>query len=195
MTQTDDHPVVHVSWNDAKAFCDWLSKKTGRTVRFPTEAEWEYACRAGSTGKWCFGDDERAVRDYAWYGADSGMQTRPAGQKKPNAWGLYDMHGNVWELVSDWYDEGYYARSPRENPTGPDTGNMRVRRGDSWTGGVPVPARPFATATCRRPVGLTSASVPPCRRRPEESDVMPSGDTYRFQTTRNRYMSPAPNAV
>jgi formylglycine-generating enzyme required for sulfatase activity len=133
--QTSDHPVVCVSWNDVKAFCEWAAARTRRGVRLPTEAEWEYACRAGTTTRFSFGDGEGALREYAWHHKNSGGQTHPVGQKKPNAWGLHDVHGNVWEWVADWYDAGYYAKSPRENPTGPDSGARRFRRllrGGGW---------------------------------------------------------------
>jgi len=118
-------PVVGVSWEDAVAFCGRLSDKEGRTYRLPTEAEWEYACRAWSTTKWSFGDDESALKEYAWYSAISNRTTHPVGEKKPNAWGLYDVHGNVWEWSSDWY--GGYAY-----PTGPTAGSIRVFRGGGW---------------------------------------------------------------
>lgn len=99
----DDLPVTNVSWHDAQEFCKRLSERTGDTYRLPTEAEWEYACRAGSTGKWCFGDDESQLDEYAWYYDNSSGTVHPVAQKKPNAWGLYDMHGNVWEWCQDEY--------------------------------------------------------------------------------------------
>ncbi|HXG60367.1 MAG TPA: bifunctional serine/threonine-protein kinase/formylglycine-generating enzyme family protein [Planctomycetota bacterium] len=129
-TQTDDHPVVCVSWNDARAFCDWATKRTGRTVRLPTEAEWEYACRAGTRTTWSFGDDGSAMGDYGWYDNNSGMQTHPVGRKKPNAWGLYDMHGNVWEWCQDWAEP--YAASEAVDPLGSTSGDRRVLRGGAW---------------------------------------------------------------
>ena len=99
--QTDDDPVVCISWNDAGWFCDWLGKKEKKAYRLPTEAEWEYACRAGTTTAYFFGDDPKIVADYAWYGKNSQDRTHPVGGKMPNPWGLYDMAGNVSEWCLD----------------------------------------------------------------------------------------------
>ena len=134
ITQTDDHPVVGVSWNDAKAFCDWLSVKAYKTCRLPTEAEWEYGCRAGSSGAYCFGDSDSGLDSYAWYSSNSGVSTHPVGEKNANTFGLYDMHGNVWEWCSDYYDSDYYSKSPASDPQGSSTGGSRVVRGGSWNG-------------------------------------------------------------
>lgn len=132
-------PVEQVSWDDAVEFCKRLSQQEGKTYRLPTEAQWEYACRAGSTAKWHFGDEESRLGDYAWYRSNSDETTHPVGQKKANAWGLYDMHGNVNEWCADWYDVVYYRESPTENPTGPAgpvPGLRRVYRGGSWLAGA-----------------------------------------------------------
>lgn len=121
-------PVGQVSWNDVQGFL----KKAGGGLRLPTEAQWEYAARAGSTTKFCFGDAEDSLKDYGWFAANTYRTTRPVGRKKPNVWGLYDMYGNVWEWCSDWYDETYYNESPAADPQGPVSGQERVLRGGSW---------------------------------------------------------------
>jgi formylglycine-generating enzyme required for sulfatase activity len=133
--QTDEHPVVCVSWNDAQEFCGWLSKKEGKRYRLPTEAQWEYGCRAGSSTRFPFGDRETDLPEYAWFNLNSGMRTHPVGQKKPNAWGLYDMLGNAREWTADWYDPDYYRQSARQDPPGPSDGRTRVLRGAGFHGG------------------------------------------------------------
>jgi len=127
----ETNPVDSVSWDNATEFCKKLYKKTRQAVRLPTEAEWEYACRAGSNTHFCFGDADEGLGDYAWYDANSDYTTHPVGKKKPNAWGLYDMHGNVWEWCSDWY-LGEYAAGQAADPTGPARGSARVIRGGCW---------------------------------------------------------------
>jgi formylglycine-generating enzyme required for sulfatase activity len=131
------NPVERVSWDDCQDFLRRLNRKhtsPGATFRLPTEAEWEYACRAGSTTRWCFGDEEARLGEYAWYNDNSERTTHPVGQKKGNAWALYDMHGNVWEWCADWYEGEYYGSSPSNDPKGPNSGRYRVRRGGSWSG-------------------------------------------------------------
>jgi formylglycine-generating enzyme required for sulfatase activity len=137
-------PVENVSWFDAVAFCNRLSQRErrqpyykidGKTVtivggngyRLPTEAEWEYACRAGTTTKWSFGDDESMLGFYAWYVGSSGGKTHKIGEKKPNRWGLYDMYGNVCEYCWDW-QAPYEAQSVKD-PVGRSEGELRVLRG------------------------------------------------------------------
>jgi formylglycine-generating enzyme required for sulfatase activity len=134
------NPVDSVSWEDAVEFCRRLSelpeeKAAGRVYRLPTEAEWEYACRAGTTTKFSIGDDTSTLGEYAWIISNSGGRTHPVGEKKPNAWAFYDMHGNVWEWCADWYvDFSYvdYLKDAVSNPVGPFTGSQRVFRGGSW---------------------------------------------------------------
>jgi formylglycine-generating enzyme required for sulfatase activity len=130
-----DHPVEQVSWEDAVAFCTKLSampdeRAVGREYRLPTEAEWEYACRAGSTTTYSFGDDESLLGDFAWFSSNSNAQTHPVGGKRPNAWGLHGMHGNVFEWCSDW--SGDYPSGAATDPRGPSEGSIRVFRGGSW---------------------------------------------------------------
>ncbi|MFW6163057.1 MAG: SUMF1/EgtB/PvdO family nonheme iron enzyme [Planctomycetota bacterium] len=128
--QGGDLPVGNVAWKDASAFCQRLSERTGLTVRLPTEAEWEYACRAGTRSP--FSCPEEALDAHAWHrGNARGGKPRPVGGKKPNPWGLHDMHGNVEEWVADWYGSDYYAKSPRTDPQGPAKGSYRVFRGGS----------------------------------------------------------------
>lgn len=148
--QGDDEPVVNVTWNDASAMISWLTKKEGTTYRLPTEAEWEYACRAGTRTRYHSGDDPMSLlkvanvfdadsmknwsrwKVYALPEHDGFPFTAPVGSFAPNPWGLYDMHGNVWEWCADWHGDTYYAASPVDDPQGPATGTVRVRRGGSW---------------------------------------------------------------
>ena len=137
----DSAAVSYVSWNDAQAFIRWLNKKEGgNAYRLPTEAEWEYAARAGSTSIYSWGNSKSQAGSYAWYeknAYDVGRKYAHAvGGKQANPWGLYDMHGNVWEWVQDWYGENYYRNSPTTDPTGPSTGRDRVYRGGSWNEGA-----------------------------------------------------------
>jgi formylglycine-generating enzyme required for sulfatase activity len=129
------NPVERVSWNNAQAFCQKLSQITGKTYRLPTEAEWEYACRAGTTTRYYFGDDANRLGDYAWYRGNSQDKTHPVGQKKPNAWGLYDMSGNVWEWCEDnWHDN--YIGAPTDGSAwlinNDNRSHLKCLRGGSW---------------------------------------------------------------
>jgi formylglycine-generating enzyme required for sulfatase activity len=166
--QTDRHPVVCVSHNDALAFAEWLGRKTGQGIRLPTEAEWEYAARSG--GKkykygWGSGNPSANIADVSlkrefpssnltiWEGYDDGyVYTAPVGSFPPNELGLCDMTGNVWEWCSDWYGEKYYGESRKTNPQGPDSGQYRVGRGGSWIfdpGGVRAATRGWDEPSCR----------------------------------------------
>ena len=128
--ENPNNPAVYISWNDVQAFIVKLNETEGSEVyRFPTEAEWEYSCRAGTTTLWSFGDDESQLGEYAWYSDNSGgVAAHEVGTKLPNPWGLYDMHGNVWEWVQDWW-YGSYSSGAQTDPTGPATGSSRVVRG------------------------------------------------------------------
>ena len=152
----DERPVNRVSWYDAIAFCNRLSERNGLTpcyetgeaqkggeserrvrwnqaadgYRLLTEAEWEYACRAGSTTRYSFGDDESDLSRHAWYSQNAGNEPQPVGQKEPNAWGLHDLHGNLWEWCWDW--RGPYPDAAQENPSGSESGAFRVLRGGAF---------------------------------------------------------------
>jgi len=126
----DNCPVDSVSRNDAEEYSQMLKQKTSKNYRLPTEAEWEFAARSGGKGElWAGTSIESELEDFAWYGKNSGKTSQPVGQKKPNGVGLYDMSGNVWEWVSDWYGSSYYSKSPVNNPPGPTSGNNTIRGG------------------------------------------------------------------
>ena len=129
----DNHPVIHVSWNDAQAFCKWLSRKTGQTFRLPTEAEWEYAARGGNKSKDYKYSGSNNIDDVAWYTSNSEGKTHDVGTKLPNELGIYDMSGNVWEWCQDRY--GNYSSSNQMNPKGSSKGSDRIGRGGAWWGG------------------------------------------------------------
>jgi formylglycine-generating enzyme required for sulfatase activity len=127
------NPVEQVSWDDCQAFLVKLNAQAGGQggkIVLPTDAQWEYACRAGSTSRYGFGDQESSLSEYGWFDGNSGSKTHPVGEKKPNAWGLYDMHGNVWEWCQDWY--GAYWAEAVTDPRGPASGIFRVLRGGGW---------------------------------------------------------------
>ena len=126
----DNCPVESVSWTDVQKFISNLNKQSGSTYRLPTEAEWEYAARSGGKQETFSGDKD--PNTVSWHEGNSGQATHPVGQKQPNGLGIYDMSGNVWEWVADWYAEDSYAKSPRKNPLGASTGKFRINRGGSW---------------------------------------------------------------
>jgi len=127
----NQHPVICVSWHDAQDYCQWLSEQSGMHYRLLSEAEWEYACRAGTTTRFSFGEDSQAnFNEYTWYEKNSKSKTHPVGKKKPNPWGLYDMHGNVWEWCEDKYTDSY-NNTPRDGSSNKE-GKEQVIRGGSW---------------------------------------------------------------
>ena len=148
--QGDDHPVLNVTWNDVSQMCKWLSQREDKTYRLPTEAEWEYVCRAGTQTRYHNGPDPESLtqvanvfdvdskanwpqwKQYALAKKDGFAFTAPVGSFAPNAFGIYDMHGNAWEWCSDWHGDDYYADSPMNDPRGPKEGSVRIRRGGSW---------------------------------------------------------------
>ena len=150
------NPVEQVRWSDAVRYCNarsrleglvpcyglqtWECSFSANGYRLPTEAEWEYACRAGTKTIFFFGNSPSKLESYAWFDKNSGGKPQPVGQKRPNPWGLYDMYGNVWEWCNDFYKVDYYQESPEENPKGPKTGETKVVRGGAWK---------FSAESCR----------------------------------------------
>lgn len=136
MGYSKQNPAIAMTWTNAVNFCKWLSEKTGKTYVLPTEAQWEYACRGGSTKRYGVSDEPEGIGEYAWFGDNSDQGTHPVAQKKPNAYGLYDMQGNVCEWVQDFYSPNAYseasARAPVKNPSGPESGDVHVARGGSY---------------------------------------------------------------
>ena len=159
-----DLPVENVSWNDAVEFCKTLSdlpeeKKAGRLYRLPTEAEWEYACRAGSKTAYSFDDEEGLLPEYGWFNRNSSVRTHTVGLLEPNAWRLYDMHGNVWECCSDRL--GDYPKGAVTDPVGPSQGLYRMYRGGSYLGDAAdcrsANRIPYAPSDCFRILGFRLA--------------------------------------
>ncbi len=126
----DNDPVVEVSWEDARKYCAWLSEKSGQAIRLPSESEWECACRAGSRREFCFGDEEKRLVEYAWYDANCDYTAHEVGTRRANAWGLHDLHGNVWEWCEDTWHETYKGA--------PADGTAWTEDGEEWEPGTPV---------------------------------------------------------
>jgi formylglycine-generating enzyme required for sulfatase activity len=178
------NPVEQVRWSDAVRYCNkrsvsenlkpcydlntWQCDSTADGYRLPTEAEWEYACRAGTETAYFFGSDASKLTDYAWMDENSGGRPHPVGQKPPNPWGLYDMHGNVWQWCNDFYKVDYYQESPEENPRGPKDGETKVVRGGAWK---------FSAESCRSGYRYNED--------PGYSDVCFGYDIYGFRCVRN----------
>jgi formylglycine-generating enzyme required for sulfatase activity len=127
-----NRPITNVSWNDANDFCQWVSNQTGKTVRLPTEAEWEFAAKGGKLSNGFLYSGGDSLNETSWNFSNSVGQTHPVGTKKGNELGIFDMSGNVWEWCSDWYNENYYSLSPNVNPMGSINGSQKVIRGGSW---------------------------------------------------------------
>ena len=179
----DRNPVEQLRWSDAAKFCNKRSEAGGlepcydlKTLkcnfeatgyRLPTEAEWEYACRAGTTTAYFFGTSPTKAGDYAWFDKNSGGRPRPVGQKQPNPWGLYDIAGNVWEWCNDFYKVDYYPEAPRENPRGPAEGQNKVLRGGAWR---------FSADNCRSGYRYNE--------NPGQADVCFGYDIYGFRCVR-----------
>lgn len=186
----EKNPVEQVRWSDAVMFCNKRSEIEGRQpcynletwtcnfeangYRLPTEAEWEYACRAGTSTAYFFGDSTAQLGDYAWFDKNSGGHPRPVGQKKPNPWGLYDICGNVWEWCHDFYKVDYYPEAPRENPNGPERGETKVLRGGAWR---------FGDETCRSGYRYNE--------NPGYADVCFGYDIYGFRCVRKDVEKPS----
>ncbi len=177
------NPVEQLRWSDAVRYCNKRSELEGLQpcydaeslechfeatgYRLPTEAEWEYACRAGSTTRYFFGDNPSKLGDYAWFEQNSGGHPRPVGQKQPNPWGLYDIVGNVWEWCQDFYAVDYYPQAPRKNPRGPTEGQNKVLRGGAWR---------FSADNCRSGYRYNES--------PGYADVCFGYDIYGFRCVR-----------
>ncbi len=182
-------PLEQINWTDATGYCNdrslaeglepcyddktWACNFKANGYRLPTEAEWEYACRAGTTTQYSFGNSAGALKDYAWHTDNAAARTHPVGQKKPNAWGLYDMHGNVSEWCHDRYAKDYYKQSPDKDPRGPSEGRERVIRGGAWNS---------SAGSCRSAYRTSSLSV---------DDTCLADDAIGFRCVRNATASNA----
>ena len=178
------NPVEQVRWSDAVRYCNarsqaeglqpcydlntWKCDFSANGYRLPTEAEWEYACRAGMKTTYFFGNDSSKLKDYAWFDENAGQKPQPVGQKAPNPWGLYDICGNVWEWCNDFYQVDYYQESPKDNPRGPEAGETKVVRGGAWK---------FSAESCRSGYRYNED--------PGYADVCFGYDIYGFRCVRN----------
>ena len=178
------NPVEQVRWSDAVRYCNarseaedlkpcydlstWKCDFGANGYRLPTEAEWEYACRASTKTTYFFGNESSKLKDYAWFETNSNGKPQPVGQKPPNSWGLYDMCGNVWEWCNDFYKVDYYQESPKDNPRGPETGETKVVRGGAWK---------FSAESCRSGYRYNED--------PGYADVCFGYDIYGFRCVRN----------
>ena len=179
-----NNPIEQVRWSDAVKYCNarsqaeglqpcydlttWKCDFSANGYRLPTEAEWEYACRAGTKTAFFFGDDPSSLKDYAWFDKNASGKPHPVGQKTPNPWDLYDMCGNVWEWCNDFYKVDYYQESPKENPRGPETGETKIVRGGAWK---------FSAECCRSGYRYNED--------PGYADVCFGYDIYGFRCVRN----------
>jgi len=185
----DQNPVEQVCWLDAASFCNARSQQEGlepcydletgqcnfdaNGYRLPTEAEWEYACRAGTQTSYFFGNSPSKLSDYAWFDKNSGGHPQPVGLKRPNPWGLYDICGDIWQWCNDFYQVDYYEQSPVQDPRGPETGETRVVRGGSWK---------FSDDNCRSGYRYNES--------PGRVDVCFGYDIYGFRCVRKASLIP-----
>lgn len=129
----NDYPALYINWHDAKHFCDWLTTISENKYSLPSEAQWEVACLSGSSSRFCFGDDVSLLEQYSWYDVNSECKPHSVGQKKPNQYGIFDMHGLVWEWCEDWYDDKYYSSSNYKNPICENNPySVKILRGGAW---------------------------------------------------------------
>jgi len=189
--KANTNPVEQMRWSDGVRYCNarseaeglqacydldtWKCNFAANGYRLPTEAEWEYACRAGTKTMYSFGDDASKLKAYAWFEDNSASKPRPVGSKPANPWGLYDMHGNLWEWCNDFYKVDYYQESPGENPRGPEAGETKVLRGGAWK---------FSAESC--------SSAYRYNENPGYADVCFGYDIYGFRCVKNAPATTSP---